>query len=328
MLDGWAVRNSRWKKVIAHFLYEGRHLREATCLRALCESEARSIRQFGLKNPIAIIPNGIDLPEIESAKTGKLRPRRPGEPEPKDRNAPWQDHVSPGQKVLLFLSRIHPKKGLVNLLRAWAQVRKSAAGNQPSEWVLAIAGWDQGGHEMELKRNCLELQIPFADVRGPATANGQAKADSVNSGMQHSDSPTSVLFLGPQFNAAKSTCYSHCDGFILPSFSEGVPMVVLEAWAYGKPVLMTPQCNLPVGFARGAAIKINLEVESIVQGLREFFQASGDERRTLGENGLRLTREQFAWPVIGREMADLYQWLLGGGTPPGCVVSENKGYTA
>jgi poly(glycerol-phosphate) alpha-glucosyltransferase len=83
---------------------------------------------------------------------------------------------------------------------------------------------------------------------------------------------------------------------------------------------MTPECNLPAGFARGAAIRIEPGVDSIVQGLREFFQASADQRRILGENGLRLTREQFAWPVLGREMADLYQWLLGGGTKPGCVI--------
>jgi poly(glycerol-phosphate) alpha-glucosyltransferase len=173
--------------------------------------------------------------------------------------------------------------------------------------VLAIAGWDQDGHEAELKRLCAGLQIPFADVR-----------DQPPSSTPHP--PASVIFLGPQFNEAKAACYAHCDGFILPSFSEGVPMVVLEAWAYSKPVLMTPECNLPNGFARGAAIRIEPGVDSIVQGLREFFQASADQRRTLGENGLRLTREQFAWPVLGREMADLYRWLLGGGTKPGCVI--------
>jgi poly(glycerol-phosphate) alpha-glucosyltransferase len=83
---------------------------------------------------------------------------------------------------------------------------------------------------------------------------------------------------------------------------------------------MTPQCNLPAGFARGAAIRIETSEDSFLQGLREFFQASGDQRRTLGENGLCLTREQFAWPVLGREMADLYLWLLGGGTKPGCLI--------
>jgi poly(glycerol-phosphate) alpha-glucosyltransferase len=307
MLDPWAIRNSRWKKVIANFLYEGAHLREAACLRALCESEANSIRQFGLKNPIAIIPNGIDLPDLKDAEILKNETVKSGEQKVDGRNAPWRGYVEPGQKVLLFLSRIHPKKGLVNLIKAWVEFQNTEDRGHKSEWVLAIAGWDQDGHEAELKRLCAGLRIPFTDVR-----------DQTPSSIPNA--PASVIFLGPQFKEAKAACYAHCDGFILPSFSEGVPMVVLEAWAYCKPVLMTPECNLPAGFARGAAIRIEPSAESILQGLREFVQASSDQRRTLGENGLRLTREQFAWPVLGREMADLYQWLLGGGTKPGCVI--------
>ena len=66
----------------------------------------------------------------------------------------------------------------------------------------------------------------------------------------------SVVFLGPQFGAEKSECYRACDAFILPSLSEGLPMTVLEAWSYAKPVLMTAECNLPEGFAAGAAVRI------------------------------------------------------------------------
>ena len=97
-------------------------------------------------------------------------------------------------------------------------------------------------------------------------------------------------------------------------------MVVLEAWAHGKPVLMTPECNLPVGFARGAAIRVNTNVQRIAQGLETLFQATDAQRHALGDNGLRLVRDQFAWPMLGREMAGLYQWILGGGNKPACIV--------
>ena len=293
MLDPWAVRNSRWKKAAAYFFYEAAHLRRAACLRALCESEARAFRALGLKNPIAIIPNGIDLPES-------------GKPKAESGKPPWQGLVEPGQKVMLFLSRIHPKKGLVNLLKAWGQNREAGSGKrEAAEWTLAIAGWDQGGHEAELKQLCTELEIPFADVR-------ETPAGSKNP----------VVFLGPQFNEAKSACYANCDAFILPSFSEGVPMVVLEAWAYGKPVLMTPECNLPAGFARGAAIRIEPNAGSIARRLREFFEMTGAEQQLLGANGFNLVREQFAWPVLGGEMAGLYHWILGGGDRPRCLTDD------
>ena len=303
MLDPWALRHSRWKKAVAHFLYEGVHVRQAGCLRALCEAEARSMRQLDLKNPIAIIPNGIDLPENGNVESGK--------PKAESRNEFQRSTFTEGRKVLLFLSRIHPKKGLVNLLKAWAEIRKSETGDRKSAgWVLAIAGWDQGGHEAELKRLCDELGIEWVDIRESKTESRKQKTDF------------SVLFLGPQFGDDKAACYRECGGFILPSFSEGVPMVVLEAWAHGKPVLMTPECNLPAGFARGAAIRIETGVDGIARGLREFFQTSDAERRAMGDNGLRLVREQFAWPVLGREMAGLYRWLLGGGPKPDCVQTK------
>src|ERR1043166_8359321 len=139
MLDPWAVRHSRWKKALAYFLYEGSHLRRARCMRALCEAEARALRKLGLTNQIAIIPNGIDLPLRSHSINGKQSAAR-------------------ARKVLLYLGRIHPKKGLVNLLRAW----KQANAHSP-EWLLAIAGWDQGGHERELKRLATELELNWQD---------------------------------------------------------------------------------------------------------------------------------------------------------------------
>ncbi len=336
MLDPWAVRNSRWKKVIAHFFYEGSHLRHASCLRALCESEARAMRRLGLNNPIAIISNGIDLPVFQNAESGGQGAEAGGPSSVAilPSLSPWAGVVEPGRKVLLFLSRIHPKKGLVNLLKAWAAVRTTDDGRRKAEgWVLAIAGWDEGGHERELKRLATELGIPWADCRERRAESREQKtavsgqrsevsspSSVVRSPLSALPSPPSVVFLGPQFNQAKQACYVHCDGFILPSFSEGVPMVVLEAWAHGKPVLMTPECNLPIGFARQAAIRIETTPESIAQGLRELFRAQSSNLCSLGSNGLCVVREQFVWPVLGGEMARLYEWLLGGGSPPACIA--------
>lgn len=298
MLDPWAMRNSRWKKTIAYFLFEGSHLRGARCLHALCDSEARAMRGLKLKNDIAIIPNGIDLPEIKKLNS-------------ENRNPPWHGHIEPGRKVLLFLSRIHPKKGLVNLLKAWAQIKRSAVSSQRSaEWVLAIAGWDQGGHEAELKSLASELGLSFADVRDRRTDDFRV------SEFQH----FSILFLGPQFGAAKTACYANCDAFILPSVSEGVPMVILEAWAYGKPVIMTLECHLPDGFSGRAALKIDPNSESVAAGLNEFLRMTDAERAAMGRRGRALVADRFAWSKISDQMIEVYEWMLGGGPKPGCVL--------
>lgn len=281
MLDPWALKNSRWKKQIAWHWFESAHLRGARCFRALCESEANSIRQLGLKNAVAVLPNGIDLP------TGSP----PAAP-------PWKNFIAPEKKVLLFLSRIHPKKGLVNLLKAWPNKTNG-------DWILAIAGWKQGGHETELKQLCVEQKISFADIREPATGNQQ---------------PASVLFLGPQFNAAKAACYHHCDAFVLPSFSEGLPMVVLEAWANAKPVLMTPECNLPEGFQAEAALKIETNEISIATGLQNLFGMSDAERAAMGGRARALVEARFTWTQVGRQMRAVHEWILGGGAKPNCIL--------
>ena len=300
MLDPWAMKNSRWKKQIAWHLFEQEHLRGARCLRALCVSEANSIRRLQLKNDIAVIPNGIDLPEMENAETLKSESGNP----------PWKNFVEPGRKMLLYLSRIHPKKGLVNLLKAWAENRKPQTANRkPEEWLLAIAGWDQGGHETDLKRLCDELDIPFADIREEKSEGKKLKPDYF----------PSVIFLGPQFNEAKAACYRHCDAFVLPSFSEGLPMVVLEAWANSKPVIMTPECNLPEGFQTSAALKAEATESSLAAGLNELQRMTDSERMVMGSHGHDLVVERFTWSRVAQQLQSVQEWILGGGAKPGCI---------
>jgi len=338
MLDSWAVQNSAWKKRIALAFYERKHLEQAACIRALCESEAQSIRSFGLKNPICVIPNGIDLPVLENAETlkietlkststgvehvktlkaEKLKSEHPGSVGT-CQHFRISDLAASGRKVLFYLGRIHPKKGLVNLLRAWHQAQ--SAERTAEEWVLAIAGWDQGGHEAELKTLATELGIQWADVRANSKTlkaeRLKGETDFSLSACQH----VSVLFLGPQFGEAKSTCYANCDAFILPSFSEGLPMVILEAWAYGKPVLMTPECNLPEGFVANAAIRIEPNPESIARGLATLFQASTSDLQPIGARGRMLATSRFTWPKIAADLKAVYDWVLGGGSKPSCLV--------
>jgi len=343
MLDPWAVRNSRWKKMVAHALYEGAHLRGATCLRALCESEARAFRLAGLTNPICIIPNGIDLPPEAASKERRARSKGENAETLKleSGNLPFALRPSPfsSRKVLLYLGRIHPKKGLINLIKAWKQTLNPQLST--NNWLLAIAGWDQGGHEAELKNLCNELGLAWQDVRKHSTSNQRAEGsgeraeggmDKAEIGKQKTEMPNkessmlhascSVLFLGPQFGEYKAACYANCDAFILPSFSEGLPMVVLEAWAYGKPVLMTPECNLPEGFAAGAALRMEPSAKGIEQGLRELFQMPDAKLQALGDNGRQLAVTRFSWSFIAKELKQVYEWMLGGGPKPASLYPD------
>ena len=139
MLDPWAVGRARLKKAIARWWFQQEHLDQAACIHATCDMEAKYFRQYGVANPIAVIPNCFILPE------------RPPERPPTSL-----------RKKVLFLSRINPKKGLPILLRAWNEVSQ-----QFQDWDLVIAGPDDSGHLNELKSLAMNLnleRISFLDA--------------------------------------------------------------------------------------------------------------------------------------------------------------------
>jgi glycosyltransferase involved in cell wall biosynthesis len=302
MLDGWAVRNSRWKKMIASTLYERAMLNQAACIRALCQSEADSIRNYGCKNPICIIPNGIDLPKGPFS------------------SPPWRSYLDPDAKILLYLGRLHPKKGLRNLLQAWARVQDARNSDRgwkgARQWTLAIAGWEEGRHELELKRLADELGIQWADLRESNDGISKSPSEKQKTALF---GPGGLIFLGPQFGRTKANCYHHCDAFILPSLSEGLPMVILEAWAHGKPVLMTSGCNLPEGITANAAIEIGVIPDEILPGLRRLFAMSPAGLNEMGKQGASLVSEKFSWERVSAQLLTVSDWVLRGGPRPDSV---------
>lgn len=257
MLDRWAIANSAWKKRIARRLFEDANLSGASCLHALNEDEAAAFREYGLKSPIAVIPNGADLPAARA-------------PEPP---AWW-----PRGRILLFIGRIHPKKGLAELIEAFA---RWSVDDPKHGWHCVIAGWDDGGH----------------------LANLEAKAAQLSLGDR-------LHFPGPLYGADKGAAMRHADAFILPSFSEGLPMSILEAWAYGLPVMMTRECNLPEGFSKGAAVEIATDPQRLAATLSDVLNADSIEvLKCMGERGLALVERRFSWTQIASDQLAVYRWL-------------------
>ncbi|MEI6891693.1 MAG: glycosyltransferase [Pontiella sp.] len=259
MLDPWAVQNSAWKKKLVEVLFARKAFDRASCIHALCRSEAESIRAYGLKNPIAVLPNAVELPALGRKKA-----------------------TATGQKKLLFLGRIHPKKGLKELIEAWAKTS--------GDWRLLIAGWDDGGHEQGLREQAQKLGVS-----------------------------NSVEFVGPMHGEEKDALLRTVDAFVLPSFSEGLPMSVLEAWSYALPIVMTDFCNLPEGFHAKAAIRVEPAGDSIAKGLCDLMSMTDQEREIMGSKGRKLVEQKFTWPKVAESMKQVYRWCVVGGTPPECV---------
>lgn len=267
MLEPWALNHSRWKKKVVEYLIERRNLRRADCLHALCEAEADHFRSYGLKNPIAIIPNGIDPAEILTREKDPAGEKSPGPAR---------------RRRILFLSRLHSKKGLDNLLQAWKRLAAEF-----KAWQLVIAGSGEPAYETRLK-NITREQI----------------------------SEGSIVFPGAVYGDDKKQVLAGAEAFVLPSFSEGFSMAVLEAAAAGLPVLLTPECNFPELAKSNGAFEISADAAGIEAGIRRMLEMPDGQRREMGRCGQELIKRSYTWPVIAGQMCRIYDWLVRGGQIP------------
>ncbi len=272
MLDEWAMAYSPWKKWIVWQLWESHAMNQATCIHALCEAEAKAIRRFLPKARIAVIPNGVHLPD-ESC-TNPLVP-------------PWSSEIPKGDKILLFLGRFHQKKGLEPLLNAWLSVLSLA---KKQRWWLVFIGFGDGG----------DLQNQLRDF--PVER---------------------CLVYGPAFGAMKNTVLSHASAFVLPSFSEGLPMAALEAMAYQLPCLLSQACNLPQAFNNHAAIKAEPDSARLINSLQQLFLQSDNDRKLMGSQGYDLVSKHFTWDYVSSQFKQLYSWNLGlTHSEPSCIQAS------
>jgi glycosyltransferase involved in cell wall biosynthesis len=244
-------------------LIETRILQGAACLRALTLDEADDYRSIGLSNPIVVVPSGIDAPEEASGEEFyALHPELRG------------------KRIVLFLGRLHEKKGLPMLLRAWSRAAR------PDEAHLVIAGPDSDDMLSQLERTRSELKLE-----------------------------STVTFAGMLSGSRKWSALAAASLFVLPSYSEGFSIAVIEAMAMALPVLLTHQCHIPEVAKRKCGWAIDPEINPLEEALGEFFQLSSCEASRMGERGRELVSQRYQWSVVGKQMAEVYNWLEGGPKP-------------
>jgi glycosyltransferase involved in cell wall biosynthesis len=266
MLEPWALRNKRWKKVIYSWLAERRNLSGAACLHALTEAEARDYRRYGVKAPIAIIPNGVRV--HEGARPELFLDAFP---------------ALKGQRLILFLGRVHHKKGLDLLVDAWKQLAARA-----DDAHLVIAGPDFENTRASIERRIQELGIA-----------------------------SSVTFTGMLTGELKWSALAACELFVLPSYSEGLSVSVLEALGMQKPVIVTDACNISEVQERGCGWVTTPDAAPIAAALSEFLRTPGAVAGEMGKRGGLLVKERFSWDTIGVQTRAVYRWVAGGARPPG-----------
>lgn len=272
MLEPWAVANARTKKRIASALFESRHLKNAACLRATSDMEAQSIRQFGLRNPVSVIPNTLELPAVVQTD---------------DSDKP------PESRRILFVSRIHPKKGADILLRAWSRLQ-----DKLPNWEVVIAGPDENGHQQELEALARDLQLNRVSWR-PRVGRDE-----------------------------KHALYRSADVFVLPTHSENFGLVIAEALANEVPVITTKNAPWSDLATHDLGWWIDNTPEDLARALLQSASLSDQDRKDMGRRGREFVQKTYGLEETGDRLFEMYAWVAGQGQKPTTVETWHKLYPA
>lgn len=258
-LSQWALSHHRRRKRVFWWLLQAQALRRADAFHATSEEECADLRRLGFRQPVCVLPNGIDIPPLVEKPSG-------------------------GRRKLLYLGRVHKKKGLDLLLRAWA-----TAEQRFPDWDLVIAGPDDGGYRAEYQALAAQLGL------------------------------RRVHFPGPLYGEDKLSAYRQASLYVLPTHSENFAVTVAEALATGTPAIVTKGAPWSGLVENGAGWWIEIGVEPLVAALDSALALPEERLREMGGNGRAWMEEKFSWQIIATQMTEFYAWLCGRGPRPECV---------
>jgi glycosyltransferase involved in cell wall biosynthesis len=261
MLDRWSRARSRLRKIIAwRLLGVGKTFRNANALQFGTVDERNEAADLGvLRNPV-IIRNGIDPYEFSSrGEQFDLATELP--------------KVASHQSLLVFYSRMHPKKGVDILLEAFARVLPDF----PNTKLLIAALSNDTAYEVKMR----------------ARAECEDIADSV--------------LITTELTGRKGLgIYDHADLFVLPSRQEGFSMAVLEAMVSGVPVLVTHACHMDFIAEVNAGFVAEVSIDGVAKALRDFLRTTASERELMAQNARDWILDNCTWESIGKQLVDMY----------------------
>lgn len=288
-LSRWAMKRSWWKKMPLWWLWQKRVLDKAEMLVATCDKEYKEIRTLGYKQPIVVLPIGLDMPTLGN-KTTEHTESTEGKPQNTQKTQKEDLKLATSHlplatenerlKRIVFFGRVHKVKAVDHLVKAWGQLHA----NLP-DWELVIAGPDCGA-KGELEAIIAEEKIPR--VRFVGEINGPAKYD----------------FL------------TEADIYVLPSHTENFGVTVAEALACGTPTIASQGTPWEGLESEKCGKWVPIGVEPLAEALRELTSLTDDERAEMGKRGRAWIQRDFSWDGIGAKMKAAYAWLLGQGEKP------------
>lgn len=257
MLEPWSLNQKRLKKKLALWLYQYKDLQNANALHVTSDEECNSVRRLDLKNSIINIPNGIDESEY---------------PEEVDLINKYHS------KKILFLSRLHKKKGIEILLKAFCKI----ATETKKDWTIEIIGTGDKGYLKELKSLSSNLELD-----------------------------SQIAFRGSLYGEEKIHALSNSTLFILPSYSENFGIAIAEALAAHTPVITTHGTPWQDLVEYQAGEWVDLSVDNVLNALTKLMTVDFPTYIYLSKNARKLVLAKYTFSDQSHKMKDAYKWLLG-----------------
>jgi glycosyltransferase involved in cell wall biosynthesis len=260
MLEPWALANKSSKKKLYYEWFEAKSLQKAGAIHTLNQQESDNIQALGFSR-LEILPNGIRQSEFEKLIDPELFYQH--FPKTKDKD------------IILFLSRVDPKKGLDLLIPAFSSIRSQFPNSH-----LVIAGPDSVGF------------MP-----------------TVQSYLQAADCEDAVTITGMLTGDLKQAALVAANVYALTSYSEGFSMSVLEGMASGLPCVITTACNFPEAGEAGVAKVVDIEIEAIAEALSELL-ADLPQAKAMGHLAREFVFQEYTWNKIATKLIAVYESLV------------------
>lgn len=241
----WIMAQRRWKKQLGWWLYQKRDLHKADLVLSTAPLETDALRKAGYSGKVTEIPLAVDAP-------GPVAPR-----------------TEKSVRQALFLSRIHPKKGIQDLIGAWKKL-------SPPGWRLVVVGPDELGLRAELE----------------TMSNG-----------------ANIVWLGPLFGEDKLRILQESDLYILPTYSENFGVSVVEAMLMELPVLTTTETPWTSLDKDGIGWVIRPGEDSLLPALESALTTETDELRKMGHAAREWAAGRFTWDVVAQQVEQAYERL-------------------
>lgn len=253
MLEPWSLSQKRWKKKLALALYQMKDLQRSACIYTTADMEAQHVKELGVKAPCVVIPNGIETDGY-----------------------PCRTSMEVVKKQVLFLSRIHVKKGIELLIDAWQRLHTDFP-----DWKLMIVGNGESAYIDTLRQRIAEASLNDC-----------------------------VMLHDPVFGNDKVQLYQSSALFVLPSFSENFGMAIAEAMCCGVPVITTKNCPWEMLNETQIGWCIDLSVDELEKTLREALKMDVETLYDKGQKSSAWVIEHFDYRNVALQSKSVYHNIL------------------